>query len=335
MKKTAKLLLCWIKTYGWTALMTVSIILVFTLLHLLAGGAVREVSYGLLLASIIVLAAVIISFIRLASRLRQLDKALTHLPEEPNVLPAPATVAEQYWRRLACAYLKQYRDAMAHNQTEEREKSDYYTLWLHQIKTPLSALGLIAQSDGNVDRALMRQELLKIEQYAAMALSYQRLDSIHQDMDLTETQLYPLCCQVVRKLRPLFQYGQIALTMEPFSGTALTDGKWMAVVLTQVLTNALKYTPPGGRITVTMPSACVLMVEDTGIGIRSEDVPRVFDRGFTGHTGRSQEKSTGIGLYLCKRICRELGHRIDLNSQIGKGTVVTLDLHRSVFEDMG
>lgn len=335
MRNFGRLIKAWIKSHGWTALLIVTILLIFASLHFLAGGKAREIGYALVLTGLITLTVGIISFVRLGRKLHQLDIALSDLPEEANVLPMPSSVVEQRWREVACAYLKRYQDEAARNLADSREKSDYYTLWLHQIKTPLAALDLMAQSAGEVDRPLMRQELLKIEQYAGMALSYQRLESIHRDLDFGEVALYPVCCQAVRKLRPLFQYGQISLNMEPFEGTALTDAKWLTAVLTQVLTNALKYTPPRGSITVTMPEKSVLTVTDTGIGIRSEDVPRVFDRGFTGHTGRSHEKSTGIGLYLCKRICDELGHRIDLSSQVGKGTTVTLDLHRSRFEDMG
>lgn len=335
MKKIGRLLRAWLKCYGFTALLVLTIMAVFAALHFLAGGKALEIGYGLLLSAVLALTATVISFVRLAVRIKRLDTALNNLPEEAGVLPAPATPTEELWRRLACAYLRRCQDMASRMQADEKAQNDYYTLWLHQIKTPLSALDLMAQSSCELDRPLMRQELLKIEQYAGMALSYQRLDGLHRDLVLTEVPLYPLCCQAARKLRPLFQYGQISLRLEPFSGTALTDSKWLSAVIVQVLTNALKYTPPGGSITVSMPAKQVLMVEDTGIGIRSEDVPRVFERGFTGHTGRSHEKSTGIGLYLCKRICDELGHRIDLTSRLGKGTSVTLDLRRGAFEDMG
>lgn len=192
----------------------------------------------------------------------------------------------------------------------------------------------MAQSSAPVDRDLMRQELIKVNQYATSALSYQRLSSIHGDLELMAVQLYPLCCQAVRSLRPLFVGGKLSLTLEPFDDVVLSDAKWLGVVLSQVLTNALKYTPEGGRITIRMAAPDVLEISDTGIGVRPEDVPRVFDRGFTGHTGRSHEKSTGIGLYLCRVICDKLGHRITLTSRLGEGTQVRIDMHRQVFEDM-
>ena len=328
-----KLLIAWFRAYRLPALLIAALLLIFPLTHVLGGGTVRELDYALLLCGAVCLAAALISLILLARKLRMLESAAKHLPEEPSALPPASSPAEAAWRKLTEAYQSHARELEGRMREDARETADYYTLWLHQIKTPLAALNLLAESPGEIDRRLLRQETLKIEEYAAIALDYQRLQNIHSDLHLTHAPLYPLCCQAARRLLPLFQYGRIGLTLEPFEGTALTDSKWLLVVLTQVLTNALKYTPPGGHITIRQTKPCVLTIEDTGIGIRPEDQARVFDRGFTGHTGRSQEKSTGIGLYLCKHICDELGHDIALNSQVGKGTRVTLDLRRTDLTD--
>ena len=123
--------------------------------------------------------------------------------------------------------------------------------------------------------------------------------------------------------------------MEPFQGVALSDAKWLGMALEQVLTNALKYTPPGGSITVGLREPLVLFVRDTGPGIGAEDLPRVFERGFTGRIGRMEregEKSTGIGLYLCKQACDILGHGVSIASPPGEGVTVTFDLRRERFE---
>ncbi|MCH5287245.1 MAG: sensor histidine kinase [Christensenellaceae bacterium] len=330
-----KLLIAWLRTYRLPALLILSLLLLFPLTHLLGGGEIRELRYALTLCGVVCLTAAVISLLMLRRRLRMLRGALRHLPEEPSALPTAAQPAEEAWRELTEAYQAQSRELSGRMIGDARETADYYTLWLHQIKTPLAALNLLAQSPGEVDKSLLRQETLKIEQYAAIALDYQRLQSIHNDLHLTHVPLYPLCCQAVRKLRPLFQYGQISLTLSAFEGDALTDAKWLLVVLTQVLTNALKYTPAGGHITITQESPGLLVISDTGIGIRPEDQARVFDRGFTGQTGRGQEKSTGIGLYLCKRICDELGHGISLSSEVGVGTRVALDLRREEWVDLG
>ena len=329
-----KLILAWLRAYGLTAALIVLLLLLFPMVHLLGGGQMQELSYALTLCGAVCLVAAAVSAIRLARKLRLLERVRLHLPEDAASLPSAASPAEEAWLALTRAYQAQAQELAGRMRQDARETADYYTLWLHQIKTPLAALNLLAQSPGAVDRRLLAQETLKIEQYAAIALDYQRLQSIHNDLHLTHVPLYPLCCQAVRRLRPLFQYGHISLALEPFEGDALTDSKWLLVVLTQVMTNALKYTPPGGAITLKQEEPGLLTIRDTGIGIRPEDQERVFDRGFTGHTGRGQEKSTGIGLYLCKRICDELGHGISLTSAVGQGTCVTLDLRRVMLPEM-
>ena len=329
-----KLLIAWFRAYRLPALLVAALLLLFPMTHLLGGGKLRELTYALTLCGVLCAVAAVISLILLRRKLRMLESTRRHLPEEASSLPTAIQPAEAAWRELAEAYQTQARELAGRMQEDARQTADYYTLWLHQIKTPLAALNLLAQSPAEVDKALLRQETLKIEQYAAIALDYQRLNSIHNDLHLTHVPLYALCCQAARKLRPLFQYGQITLSLSPFDGEVLTDSKWLLVILTQVLTNALKYTPPGGHITVTQEIPGLLTIADTGIGIRPEDQARVFDRGFTGQTGRGQEKSTGIGLYLCKRICDELGHGISLTSTVGQGTCVTLDLRRVTLPDM-
>ena len=334
MKKVAEFLLAWVRRCRGTIALTSAILLAFLTVHLLAGGGLREAGYGLLLSGAAMVFASAVSMAEFAARRRELREALLHLPEEEEALPAAFGPEGEAWRELASRLMTREKTAALEAERARRERTDYYTLWLHQIKTPLAALDLMAQSSAEVDRPLMRQELLKIEEYASSALNYQRLESIASDLHLTEVPLYPLCCQVIRKLRPLFRYGRIGVEIEPFDDQVLSDGKWLSVVLTQVVTNALKYTPAGGKISLRMASPGMLEISDTGIGIRPEDVPRVFDRGFTGQIGRSHEKSTGIGLYLCRRICDQLGHGITLSSEVGKGTTVRLDLRRNAFSDM-
>lgn len=322
------LLAAWWRNCWHTVLLCAAILLFFTGLHLLSGGHVQEIGYALLLSLLLCLGAAIGSLLSLRRQLRQLEKTLQVMPEESAMLPLATRPAEKAWRRLTLAYLSRGHQAQEAAEKQRRDAEDYFTLWLHQMKIPLAALDLLAQSEQPVDRALMRQELLKARQYADMALTYQRLGSMAHDLMPEQVAVYPLCCACARQLMPLFRYGQLTLALEPFPGSVLTDRKWLSVVITQVLTNAIKYTPRGGRITIDMPKAGILEIRDTGIGVQAQDIPRVFERGFTGCAGRSHEKSTGIGLYLCKEIMDRLHHGIALESRIGEGTVVRLDLRR-------
>lgn len=323
-----RLLAAWWKTCWRTASLCAAILTAFTGLHLLGGGRLKETAYALVLSLLLCLVAAVWSLVRLHQRLRLLDKALQVMPEESTMLPAGMRPTEEAWRSLALAYSVRSHQAQEAAEQQRRDAEDYFTLWLHQMKIPLAALDLLAQSEQPVDRALMRQELLKARQYADMALTYQRLGSMAHDLMPEQVEVYPLCCACARQLMPLFRYGQLTLALEPFPGSVLTDRKWLSVVITQVLTNAIKYTPRGGRITIDMPEAGILEIRDTGIGVQEQDIPRVFERGFTGCAGRSHEKSTGIGLYLCKEIMDRLHHGIALESRVGEGTVVRLDLRR-------
>lgn len=170
-------------------------------------------------------------------------------------------------------------------------------------------------------------ELLKIRQYVEMVLSYLRLDSDSTDYVLREYPLDGILRQAVRKFARMFILKKITLDFQETGKTVLTDEKWLLFVVEQVLSNALKYTPSGGKIRVYGDGATVV-IADNGIGIREEDQARVFEKGFTGYNGRGDKKSTGIGLYLCRLVCDRLNHGISLVSRPGQGTLVRLELDR-------
>ena len=215
------------------------------------------------------------------------------------------------------------------SQSEDRYRDmlDYYTLWAHQIKTPIAAAELLVQSAG-AESGPLAAELLKIEQYVEMVLSYLRLGSQTTDYVLRRCALDDIIRGAVRKFARLFILKHISLDFQETGRTVLTDAKWLSFVLEQLLSNALKYTPEGGSIRI-YGDGTTLVVMDTGIGIRAEDLPRVFEKGFTGLNGRSDRKSTGIGLYLCRQVMDRLGHSISLSSRPGRGTLVRLDLENA------
>ena len=201
----------------------------------------------------------------------------------------------------------------------------YYTLWAHQIKTPIAAMRLLLQQRADPADQPLSQELFSIEQYVEMALQYQRLGSDATDYVIRRCGLDDIVRQAVHKYAPLFIRKKLALRYEPCTARVLTDEKWLQFVVEQVLSNALKYTKTGS-ITIREAPGPALVIEDTGIGIAPEDLPRVFDCGFTGYNGRADKKATGLGLYLCRRVCRKLSHTIGISSEPGRGTTVTIGL---------
>ena len=245
-------------------------------------------------------------------------------------LPEPAGLKEQSYHALLLEMEGALRAAVSASDARAREAGDYYTMWVHQIKTPIAAMRLMLQEDGTQRGRELEAELFRVERYVELVLSYLRLGGGSTDYLIRESALDPILRQAVRKYAPLFIRGKVSLDLRETGLRVLTDEKWLQLVVEQVLSNAVKYTP-GGRVTVWTEGNW-LMVEDNGVGIAPEDLPRIFDRGFTGCNGRMDKRATGIGLYLCRQICRRLGHTIAVDSEPGRGTRVTIGLARPYLE---
>ena len=210
-----------------------------------------------------------------------------------------------------------------------QENEDFFALWAHQIKTPIAALTVLLQEE-DPDIAASRQELLKIEGYVEMALGYTRYENMGNDLVLESQPLDQLVKNVVKKYSTMFIYKHLSVQLDHLEYHVLTDEKWFSFVLEQLLSNALKYTTQGGIHIYGEEDSDGLhvIVQDTGIGIREEDLPRVFEKGFTGYNGRVDQKASGLGLYLCKGICTKLGHRLTIESELEKGTRVMIGLQQ-------
>ena len=182
----------------------------------------------------------------------------------------------------------------------------------------------------NEDTPLSRRltaELGRVERYVEMVLAYLRLDADSTDYVLRECDLDPIVRGAVKKFAGEFIDRHLTLECPPTNIRVLTDEKWLSFVLEQLLSNALKYTPEG-KISIHMEAPATLCIADTGIGIAPEDLPRVFEQGYTGYNGRGDKRASGLGLYLCRRVCRNLGHTISAESELGRGTTIRLDLSR-------
>ena len=200
---------------------------------------------------------------------------------------------------------------------------DYYTLWVHQIKTPIAANQLLVAEV--VDRQLkqqLEQEIFKIDSYTNLVLQYLRLESFHDDLVLKQVQIEDLVKEIIRKYALFFIQKGLNVNLYDLDKEIVTDKKWLLVVIEQIISNSLKYTKEGG-LEIYMEGQ-ELCIKDTGIGIKNSDVLRVFERGFSGYNGRLTQQSSGLGLYLSKKISEELGHQIRIESEVGKGTTVRI-----------
>lgn len=289
-------------------------------------------SYTLLLLTVVTVVLMLLDLRQYAKRLRALDQLAKQAAEDLPALPISADAMEQRWLQALTVMEERRRKEQAAATEAEVQSDRYYTLWSHQIKTPLAAMRLLLQEDP-VDPGALSQELLRTEQYVEMALGYQRLRHGQGDLVLTHCSLDSLVRQAVKRVSPLFIHKKLSLELSDTDKKILTDEKWLCFVLEQLLSNAIKYTKTGGVTIGLLPeSECTLSIADTGIGILPEDLPRVFEWGYTGCNGRLDKRSTGIGLFLCKQTMELLHHGIAIQSQPGQGTQVLLDLARADLE---
>lgn len=220
-----------------------------------------------------------------------------------------------------------YADCQDETARERKQRQEYYTTWVHQIKTPIAAMNMLLQQNDTKENRDLTVQLFRIEEYVEMVLHYSRLEENGQDFVFDTYDLDDLLRQCIRKYAPLFVQKRLSLQYDGIHQEILTDKKWFCFVVEQLLSNAVKYTS-SGSVTIELTEEGMLAIRDTGIGIAPEDVPRVFEKGYTGYNGRENQKSTGIGLYLCKKITDKLGHSLKLSSAVGEGTTVTLGIKR-------
>lgn len=296
----------------------------FALYHL----PIKAVMYPAVLCILLGLSLMVYDLRRVKHRHEILESIHSIMDAVTVSFPKIEGIEDEDYQKIIGLIGQEYNDYRTDSNRRYSDMIDYYTVWIHQIKTPIASMRLHLQ---NEDTALSRKiatDLFRIEQYVEMVLTFLRLDSDSTDYVIKSHDLDTIIRQAVKKLAGEFIESRIALKYEPVNTTVITDEKWLLFVIEQVLSNALKYTP-SGSIEITLEPEKKLCIRDTGIGIAAEDIPRIFDNGFTGYNGRTDKKASGIGLYLCKRICNNLGHRISVSSKVDKGTCVSIDLNQS------
>ena len=258
-------------------------------------------------------------------RVRRRHMVLRDLKETDAELPEVRDIEAEDYREIVRLLREANREARTRSETDMAAMVDYYTLWVHQIKTPIAAMRLrLQEEDSELSRALL-SDLGRVERYVSMVLTYLRLENGATDYVIRETDLDSVIRPVLRQFAGEFISRKLKLDYTPAGRKVLTDGKWLSFVVEQVLSNALKYTPEGS-VSISMEDPATLVIRDTGIGIPPEDLPRVFERNYTGLAGRADTRASGLGLSLCKSVCDRLGHGISIESAPGEGTSVRIDL---------
>lgn len=310
-------------------------VFIVIMVYYLYGLDPEPLIYSIQLIGTLALIFGVADFVAYYRKLRTLREVRDAALVELKPLPKPKDGIEEEYQQVVKALVDSRFELAFRSANSKKELNDYYTLWAHQIKTPISAMDLLLQSaeDSFNHRAELRQELFKIKEYVEMVLQYLRLESMAADMVLKEYELLPLIQESVKKYSMIFINKRISLDLKEMDCVVLTDKKWLAFCLEQVLSNALKYTRQG-KISIYLADDAeqTLVIADTGVGIHPEDIDRIFDRGFTGYNGRMDQKSTGIGLYLVKSVLDKLAHPIAVESQLGTGTKIKIDLSRKEME---
>ena len=285
---------------------------------------VQAVAYPFLLCAVagsILLAA---DYRQALRRHRQMERVL-RLPDEIAAsLPPADTVEREDYRQLVALLEESRRQIQSQAQRRYGDMVDYYTLWAHQIKTPIASMRLTLQNEDSDLARSLSGDLMRVEQYVEMVLVFLRLDSSTTDYVIRRHSLDDIVRPAVRRFAGEFIRRRLRLEYQPLDYTVVTDGKWLGFVVEQVLSNALKYTA-SGSVTIAMDGDD-LCIRDTGMGIAAEDLPRIFEQGFTGVNGRRDRRASGIGLYLCRRICGNLGHTIRASSVPNQGTEIRIGL---------
>jgi signal transduction histidine kinase len=301
--------------------------LIFLVVFSLYSLPLEPVIYAMCLSVFFSSIVVIFKFIKFYNKHMMLRNLKENTAEVENEIMFSNNLIENDYVELIKIINKDLSDLINEKNRAYADMMDYYTMWAHQIKTPIAAMRLILQTNKTEKNTELLEQLFKIEQYVEMVLQFLRMESMSSDLMFKKYPLDDIIKQAIRKYSKSFIYKKIKLNYKNVNQEVLTDEKWLVFVIEQILSNALKYTF-SGEISIYMDekSHMKLVIEDTGMGISHEDLPRVFEKGFTGYNGRLDKKSTGIGLYLCKQILNKLSHTISIESEVEKGTKVKIDL---------
>lgn len=318
-----------LKQYRSNGLMFLLYTLIFAAVFSLYDLQAEAVLYAAVLCLLMTAVVLAVSFYYYNKRHEERRKVLQNAALLLDSLPEPKNIVEEDYHALLMELKQLYDNSLIEWQNERRESMDYYTAWMHQAKTPISVMQMMLQGEDTDEYRVLTVELFRIEQYVEMALSYLRLGNGASDFVFGEYSLDAVIKQAVHKYAPQFVRKRIRLSYEPTTVVVLTDEKWLLFIVEQLLSNAVKYNGHSKEvpacISITVEGK-VLKIADNGIGIAPEDIPRIFEKGFTGYNGRADKKSTGLGLYLCHLAAEKLSHTISVESRVGVGTVFTVDM---------
>ena len=313
-------------------LLLIVFIFIFVLIFYLYNLPFEALFYSGLLCFVAALIVSIIDFNNYRKSYIDLKYLESNILNSMEDLPRSLDIRVEYYQKI----IERLHNEVEKLKIEDNKKMeglvDYYSMWIHQIKTPIAAINFLLDNE-EIDVKAFRQELFKIERYVEMVLTYIRLGSETSDYVITSINLDEVVRENIKKYATLFINKKIKLNYVSHETYVISDKKWLGFAFEQLLSNAIKYTKSGGEISINI-SESKLIIEDNGIGIYEEDLPRIFEQSFTGLNGRYEKKSSGLGLYLCKKTLDKLQHKIEITSEVNKGTKVIVSFpKKDMFRD--
>lgn len=298
------------------------IVVIFGILFYLYDIPFDAIIYGCELSFVWCAVCLFIDFYKYYKRHKLLHINREQFFDDAEQLPEHMDIIEYDYQELAKELYQVKQELISKNRIAKKELLDYYGMWVHQIKTPIAALDILLQ---NTEQFLYEEDIVNSRINKRLEIIQESIPVSDMKMELFKIEQYAvddMVRQVIRKYAKIFISKKIKMNFKPTGRYIVTDDKWFVFVLEQFISNALKYTKKG-QISIYMKEKS-LVIEDTGIGIPAEDLPRIFEKGFTGYNGRENKKSTGIGLYLCKNIMDKLQWNITVDSEVGSGTKIYL-----------
>ena len=297
-------------------------ILIFFIMFYLYNLPLEALIYTGSFCFFVALIASFLDFVNYRESYKKLKFLEKNILNDLEDLPKSLDIRIDYYHKIIEKLYEELEKLAQENRQKNTDMVDYYSMWVHQIKTPIAAMNFLLDNE-EVDQKILQQELFKIERYVEMVLTYIRLDSISSDYVITKINLDEVVKDSVKKYATIFINKKIKLNYVSHETMVISDKKWLSFAFEQILGNSVKYSSNGGEITI---ETCEnkLVIEDNGMGIKEEDLPRIFEKGFTGFNGRYEKKSSGLGLYLCKKTLDKLGHHIEISSKVGKGTRIEI-----------
>ncbi|KHL95012.1 membrane protein [Paenibacillus sp. IHB B 3415] len=288
--------------------------------------------YGIVLSTVVLLLYLGYRYIQYRKLYTALCDPVSLTQEQPVSMgeaPLPEAIHE-----LMQLIDRQYQEQVNTHVRRMDQHIVFMNRWVHQMKTPLSVIQLTLQDLEDEAAASIQEELDRLRRGLEMVIYTSRIDRFEEDFQVEPLLLHKAVSEAVAENRRLFIRRNIRADIQVGANFAVySDAKWLMFMLSQILTNAVNYTPGTGKcVTISAQrrgSDIILNITDQGIGISPEDLKRVFNPYFTGERGRQYHESTGMGLYLVREVCRRLGHKVELQSKLGEGTTVRLSFSNS------